>query len=81
VNLLIDPDLLAADANSVGRPNAYISRHGATTTTFGYYPADQQTGPSCGRCNELLHDHLWQFVDGDEVIDCGRRPSTTGLVS
>ncbi len=72
MNLLIDPDLLTADANAVGRPNAYINRHGATRTVFGYYDADPATGPRCGRCNDLLHVHLWQFVDGTDVIDCGR---------
>ncbi len=33
------------------------------------------TGPRCGRCNRLLHHHLWQLVDPDlaeqgGVMDC-----------
>lgn len=73
MNLLIAPDLYDADPSTPGRPNAYINRHGATATTFGYYPADPATGPRCPRCNTLLHQHLWQFVDGTDVIDCGRQ--------
>jgi hypothetical protein len=73
VNLLIDPDLLNADTKTHDRPNAYINRHGATETVFGYYSADPLTGPRCGRCNDLLHVHLWQLVDDGDVIHCGRR--------
>ncbi|WP_433730827.1 hypothetical protein ACQP2Y_21115 [Actinoplanes sp. CA-051413] len=73
MNLLIDPELLNADANTHDRPNAYINRHAFIRAAFGYYSADPLTGPRCGRCNDLLHVHLWQLVDDGDVIDCGRR--------
>lgn len=79
MNLLIDPDLLKSDPDTDRtRPTALINRNGATPTVFGYYDADPATGPRCGRCNNLLHVHLWQMVDPDTVdqdgvIDCGRQ--------
>lgn len=56
-------------------PEALIERHGAVNTTFGYYSADPISGPRCGRCNDLLHIHVWQLVDGTEVLDCAREAS------
>ena len=69
MNLLIDPSLLLPDARHQ-QPAALIRRHGATKTTFGYHSADPDAGPRCGRCNNLLHLHLWQLADGGNVLDC-----------
>jgi hypothetical protein len=73
VKLLIDPDLHASAPGTPGRPDALIGRHGAIIRVYGYFSADPHAGPRCGRCNGLLHVHLWQLVDGG-VIDCGRQP-------
>lgn len=79
MNLLIDPDLLDTDPDTnFDRPTALINRHDTIPTVFGYYDADPATGPRCGRCNDLLHVHLWQLVDPDTVeqggvIDCRRQ--------
>jgi hypothetical protein len=72
MKLLIDPALLLPGAHA---PQALIERHGVTETTFGHYPADPATGPRCGRCNDLLHIHVWQLVDGTEILACARETS------
>ncbi len=58
--LLLDSTRLAEAETRLG---TLINRLGVTETPFGYYSADEFTGPRCGRCNRLLHHHLWQFVD------------------
>ncbi len=73
MNLRLDPDRLADIKQPLG---ALINRHGITETHFGYYSSDPLTGPRCGRCNNLLHVHLWQLVNPDMpeqggVINCG----------
>lgn len=74
--LRLDPDRLGDIKADLGH---LINRHGITETRFGYYDA-ADGGPRCGRCNNLLHNHLWQLVDpnpADEdlaaqagVLDC-----------
>jgi len=60
-------------------PDVLLRRYQPVNTVFGYRSADHYTGPRCGRCNRLEHDHLWQLVDPDVaeqegVIDCEVRP-------
>jgi hypothetical protein len=61
---------LLADLTQAPGPAVLVARHGATDTVFGYHSADPYTGPRCGRCNRLLHIHVWQLVDGGDVLDC-----------
>jgi hypothetical protein len=75
VNLRIDPDLLRSDRDfRTDRPNTFISQHNVEEATFGWFSDNPNTGPRCRRCNDLLHIHLWQLVDGTDIVDCGRRP-------
>lgn len=69
MNLLVAPDLPDTVRAEIA---SLIRRFGETVTPFGYYPNDENTGPRCPRCNTLLHNHWWQQVDGDDVLNCGR---------
>ncbi len=69
VKLLIHPDVVGTDRQPYTHPDTKVVK-----VQFGYYSADD-TGPAaprCDRCNVLLHQHEYQFVDGNTVIDCGR---------
>lgn len=72
MKLLLNSHRLGEVQASLGH---LINRHGLTETAFSSQSADEATGPRCGRCNVLLHHHLWQFVDPDQaeqggVMDC-----------
>ncbi len=65
--LYIDPDRAS---HARGNLAALIASSDVVPTVFGYRDADPATGPTCGRCGRLEHNHLWQAVDNGQVVEC-----------
>lgn len=61
---------LLVDLTQTGGPALLVRLHEVVDTRFGCQSADPHTGERCQRCNRLLHVHVWQFVDGDDVLEC-----------
>lgn len=65
---------LLVDLTQTPGPALLVRNHEVVDTRFEYYSADPYTDERCGRCNRPLHVHVWQFVDGDDVLDCAVAP-------